>query len=318
MFEKLIRRIIEETPVGGWLPDKLYLSLQYRCRMGRKLHLDNPQTFNEKIQWLKIHDRNPLYPTLVDKVAVKEWAAAKIGEEYIIPTLAVWDSVDGIDLDALPERFVLKCTHDSGSAVLCTDKASFDLEAAKKRLAERLALDYGARFREWPYSKVPRRVIAEEYIEGDTLANARYDKENEWSDNKQTAVCHTEVEDRAYLADYKFFCFSGKPELLFIATERNNPLTETRFDFFDEEFRHIDVRNGHPNADVPPQKPEGFEKMKRLAATLSEGLPFVRVDFYEADGKVYFGEMTLYHWSGLRPFEPEEYDLTFGKMIKLP
>ncbi|MBR6001850.1 MAG: glycosyl transferase [Bacteroidales bacterium] len=316
MFEKLIRRIIEETPVGGWLPDKLYLSLQYRCRMGRKLHLDNPQTFNEKIQWLKIHDRNPLYPTLVDKVAVKEWAAAKIGEEYIIPTLAVWDSVDEIDLDALPERFVLKCTHDSGSAVLCTDKASFDLEAAKKRLSERLALDYGARFREWPYSKVPRRILVERFLDSGS-ASARNDKEDSRNDN---IVISTKDQGSARrdLSDYKFFCFSGKPELLFIATERNNPLTETRFDFFDEEFRHIDVRNGHPNADVPPQKPEGFEEMKRLAATLSEGLPFVRVDFYEADGKVYFGEMTLYHWSGLRPFEPEEYDLTFGKMIKLP
>ena len=316
MFEKLIRRIIEETPVGGWLPDKLYLSLQYRCRMGRKLHLDNPQTFNEKIQWLKIHDRNPLYPTLVDKVAVKEWAAAKIGEEYIIPTLAVWDSVDEIDIDALPERFVLKCTHDSGSAVLCTDKASFDLEAAKKRLSERLALDYGARFREWPYSKVPRRILVERFLDSGS-ASARNDKEDSRNDN---IVISTKDQGSARrdLSDYKFFCFSGKPELLFIATERNNPLTETRFDFFDEEFRHIDVRNGHPNADVPPQKPEGFEEMKRLAATLSEGLPFVRVDFYEADGKVYFGEMTLYHWSGLRPFEPEEYDLTFGKMIKLP
>ncbi|MBO7544063.1 MAG: glycosyl transferase [Bacteroidales bacterium] len=297
MFDKLIRRIIEETPVGGWLPDKLYLSLQYRCRMGRKLRLDDPQTFNEKIQWLKIHDRNPLYPTLVDKVAVKQWAAEKIGEEYIIPTLAVWDSVEQIDLNALPERFVLKCTHDSGSAVICTDKASFDLEAAKRKLAARLALDYGRKFREWPYISVPRRIIAERFLD-----SARNDKGDARND----------------LSDYKFFCFGGKPELLFIATERNNPDDETRFDFFDADFRHIDVRNGHPNADVPPQKPEGFELMKKLAATLSEGIPFIRVDFYEADGKVYFGEMTLYHWSGLRPFEPESYDLDFGKMIKLP
>ena len=255
--------------------------------MGRKLHLDNPQTFNEKIQWLKIHDHNPLYPTLVDKVAVKEWAAKKIGDKYIVPTLAVWDSVEDINLDVLPERFVLKCTHDSGSAVICTDKATFDLVAAKKRLAERLALDYGRKFREWPYISVQRRIIAERFL----------------ADN---------------LNDYKFFCFGGKPELLFIATERTNQDEETRFDFFDASFRHIDVRNGHPNADVPPQKPEGFELMKKLAATLSEGIPFIRVDFYETNGRVYFGEMTLYHWSGLRPFEPDSYDLTFGKMIKLP
>ena len=316
MFEKLIRRLIEETPVGGWLPDSLYLSLQYRCRMGLRLHLDNPQTFNEKIQWLKIHDRNPLYPTLVDKVAVKEWAAAKIGAEHIIPTLAVWDSVEDIDLAALPERFVLKCTHDSGSAVLCTDKAAFDLEAAKRRLAERLALDYGARFREWPYSKVPRRVIAERFLDSG-YASARNDKKDARNDNVVIST-KDQRSARRDLADYKFFCFGGKPELLFIATERNNPDDETRFDFFDAEFRHIPVRNGHPNAVVPPARPEGFEEMKRLAAVLSEGLPFVRVDFYEAGGKVYFGEMTLYHWSGLRPFEPEEYDLTFGNMIELP
>ena len=307
MFEKIIRRLIEETPVGGWLPDALYLSLQYRCRMGRRLNLKAPRTFNEKIQWLKLHDRNPLYPTLVDKVAVKEWAAAKIGDEFIIPTLAVWDSVEDIDLSALPERFVLKCSHDSGSAVICTDKATFDLEAAKKRLAERLALDYGARFREWPYSKVPRRLLAERFLEG-----GRFPVKP-----GMTTSSSVMADPIGHLNDYKFFCFGGKPELLFIATERNNPETETRFDFFDAEFRHIPVRNGHPNADVPPAKPEGFEKMKELAAVLSEGLPFVRVDFYETGGKVYFGEMTLYHWSGLRPFEPEEYDLTFGNMIKL-
>ena len=317
MFEKLIRRLIEETPVGGWLQDEVYLSLQYRCRMGRRLNLKAPRTFNEKIQWLKIHDRNPLYPTLVDKVAVKEWAAAKIGEEYIIPTLAVWDSVEDIDLNALPERFVLKCTHDSGSAVLCTDKASFDLEAAKKRLAGRLVLDYGARFREWPYSKVPRRVLAERFLDFGS-ASARNDKMVNSGNDNIVISTKDQRSARRDLADYKFFCFGGKPELLFIATERNNPLTETRFDFFDADFRHIDVRNGHPNADVPPEKPEGFEEMKRLAATLSEGLPFVRVDFYEAGGKVYFGEMTLYHWSGLRPFEPDSYDLIFGNMIELP
>lgn len=285
MFEKLFRRLIEETPVGGWLPDRAYISLQFRCRMGRWPDLKNPVTFNEKIQWLKLHDRNPLYPTLVDKAAVKEWAAARIGSEYIIPTLALWDKPEEIDLSALPERFVLKCTHDSGSAALCTDKAAFDLEAARKRLGERLALDYGRRFREWPYSAVPRRIIAEEFVEGD-------------------------------LRDYKFFCFSGKPELMFVATDRNTPGKETCFDFFDSEYNHIPVRNGHPNAATLPEKPEGFETMKALAARLSEGLPFVRVDFYQTPGKVLFGEMTLYHWSGLRPFDPESYDRTFGEMIK--
>ena len=294
MFKKLLRRLLEETPVGGWLPDGAYLSLQFRSRMGRCPDLKNPLTFNEKIQWLKLHDRNPLYPTLVDKAAVKDWAAEKIGREHIIPTLAVWDSPEAIDLSVLPERFVRKCTHDSGSAMLCTDRATFDLEAARRRLGERLALDYGRRFREWPYSAVPRRIIAEEFMDGDPLGPSGLG-----------------------MTDYKFFCFSGKPELMFVATDRNSPGKETCFDFFDAEFNHIPVRNGHPNAAIPPEKPAGFETMKTLAARLSEGLPFVRVDFYQTPGKVLFGEMTLYHWSGLRPFEPESYDRSFGEMIKL-
>lgn len=294
MFEKLLRRLLEETPVGGWLPDGAYLSLQFRSRMGRWPDLKNPLTFNEKIQWLKLHDRNPLYPTLVDKAAVKDWAAERIGREHIIPTLAVWDSPEDIDLSILPERFVLKCTHDSGSAVLCTDRAAFDLKAARKKLGERLALDYGRRFREWPYSAVPRKILAEEFMDGDHFSPSGFG-----------------------MTDYKFFCFGGKPELLFVATDRNTPGKETCFDFFDAEYNHIPVRNGHPNAAAPPEKPEGFETMKALAAKLSEGLPFVRVDFYQAPGRVLFGEMTLYHWSGLRPFDPSSYDRIFGDMIKL-
>ena len=294
MFEKLLRRLLEETPVGGWLPDRMYIPLQFRSRMGRWPDLKHPATFNEKIQWLKLHDRNPLYPTLVDKAAVKEWAAARIGREHIIPTIAVWDSTEDIDLSVLPERFVLKCTHDSGSAVLCTDRAAFDLEAARRRLGERLALDYGCRFREWPYSAVPRRIIAEEFMGGDPLSPSGFG-----------------------MTDYKFFCFGGKPELLFVATDRNTPGKETCFDFFDASYNHIPVRNGHPNAASLPEKPEGFETMKALAAKLSEGLPFVRVDFYQLSGRVLFGEMTLYHWSGLRPFEPESYDRVFGDMIPL-
>ena len=180
---------------------------------------------------------------------------------------------------------MLKCTHDSGSAVICSDKASFDREAASERLGAALRRDYWKVSREWAYKGVKPRIIAEAYL-GDEVA------------------------------DYKFFCFNGKAELLFIATERQKKGEEVKFDFFDKSFRHLDIRNGHPNAAVPPSCPEHFEEMKGLAERLSSGLPQVRVDFYEVGGKLYFGEFTFYHFRGLVPFEPDEWDFKIGDLWK--
>jgi hypothetical protein len=265
--------------------------MEYKAMMGKKLNLRNPQTFNEKIQWLKLHDRKPIYTTMVDKYAAKEYVANIIGEQYIIPTLGVWDNPDDIDFNALPDQFVLKVTHDSGGLVICRDKSTLNVEEAKKKLRNSLNMNYYKVHREWPYRDVPKRIIAEQYMEDS---------------------------DTSELRDYKFFSFDGVVKALFIASDRQDPTTDTKFDFFDADFRHLPFTNGHPNADSIPARPECFEEMKTLAEKLSKGIPHLRVDFYEVNGKVYFGELTFTHWSGLVPFDPESWDKQFGDWIKIP
>ena len=222
---------------------------------------------------------------------VKKYVADIIGEEYIIPTLNVWNSFDEIDFDTLPDQFVLKCTHDSGGLVICNDKTNFDKEAAKKKIEASMKAKYYYHGREWSYKNVKPRIIAEEYMEDATTKDLR---------------------------DYKFFAFNGDVKMLFIATERQEKDSETKFDFFDENFEHLPVTNGHPNSEPPYFKPENFDKMKELAEILSKDIPHVRVDFYNVNGKIYFGELTFYHWSGLIPFSPEEWDYKFGEWITLP
>ena len=275
----------------NWMSDKAYLKIAYWAHMHKKLNLENPQTFNEKLQWMKLYDRNPLYTQLVDKYAVKTIIAEKIGREYVIPTLGVWDKFDDIDFDTLPNRFVLKCTHDSGGLVICKDKSKLAISKARSKINACLKHSFYWGMREWPYKDVKPRIIAEEYME-DTKTNE--------------------------LRDYKFFCFDGEVKAMFIAIERQCGGAETKFDFFDSNFNHLPFRNGHPNAIVLPDKPQCFDEMKQIAAKLSKGIPQVRVDLYEVNGKVFFGEMTFFHWSGMTPFEPEEWDYKFGSWIKLP
>ena len=271
------------------MSDEQYLKIAFWARMGKLPDIDNPKSFSEKLQWMKLYDHNPLYSKLVDKYEVKPIVAKKIGEEYIIPTIGLWNNADQIDFDLLPDQFVLKCTHDSGGLVICKDKSKLDRDAARKKLTTCLKHSFFWGMREWPYKDVKPRVIAEQYMEDET----------------------------GELRDYKFFCFDGEVKALFIASDRTKDV-ETKFDFFDENFKHLPFTNGHPNADVPPSKPVCFEEMKKLAAILSKGIPQVRVDFYEIRGKVYFGEMTFFHWSGMTPFVPEEWDYTFGSWIKIP
>ena len=274
----------------NWMDDEAYLRRHFRYAMGYEPDLADPKTYSEKLQWLKLHDRRPLYTKLVDKYEVKDYVAEKIGIEYVIPTIAgPWDSVEEIDFDALPDQFVLKCTHDSGGVVICRNKASFDREAAMKKLAKTLRRNFFWAGREWPYKDVKPRIFAEQYLE----------------------------DESGELRDYKFFVFDGQVRALFIACDRSSS-EETKFDFFDEDFRHLPFRNGHPNAPVCPEKPCCFEAMKEIAARLGEGFPHIRVDLYEVDGHVYFGEMTFYHWSGLCPFDPPEWDRVFGDWIRLP
>ena len=267
------------------VPLKWALEDGYYEVFGRRPDLNRPRRYTEKVQKMILRDHNPLYHRLVDKAEVKSYVSSLIGEEHIIPTLGVWSRAEDIDWDSLPDYFVLKCTHDSGSALICRDKASFDREAACEKLRAALSRDYWKVSREWAYKGVKPRIIAEAYLGDD-------------------------------VADYKFFCFNGKPELLFVATERQKEGEEVKFDFFDMSFNHLDIRNGHPNASVPPARPEHFEEMKDLAARLSAGLPQVRVDFYELGGKVYFGEYTFYHFRGLVPFEPDGWDVKIGNLWK--
>lgn len=274
-----------------FLPDKLFIQLMYYANMGKKLDLKNPKTYNEKLQWLKLYDRRPEYTIMVDKYRVRDYVEKTIGKEYLIPLLGKWDDPDEIDIDALPDQFVLKCNHDSGSIVICKDKADFDFDKAKKMLKRHLRCGTYIRGREWPYKNVKACVIAEEYMQDDATGELR---------------------------DYKFFTFNGEVKALFIATDRQNEYKATAFDFFDREFHHLDIRHGHPNAGSMPEKPYNFEKMIELAERLSKGIPEVRVDFYEVNQKIYFGEMTFFHRSGWIPFDPEEWDLRFGEWIHLP
>lgn len=277
--------------ISRLVPDKMYLNMHYKAALGKKINFKDPKTYNEKLQWLKIYNRNPEYTKLVDKHEVKKIVADKVGEEYIIPTLAVWDNVDEININSLPEQFVLKCTHDSGSIFICTDKSKFDLENAKLELRKKLKYNMFWWGREWPYKNVKPRIIAEKYMVD---------------------------ESGTELKDYKFFCFGGKAHYLFIATDRYNPDEETKFDFYDLEFNHLPFTNGHPNANRKIEKPQGFDKMVELAEILAKDMPHARVDFYDINGKVYFGEITFFHWDGMVPFEPEEWDYKFGEHIALP
>ena len=283
--------LFDKLKINWLLSSKVYLKLKYKACMGKKLNLKNPQTYNEKLQWLKLYDRKDIYTTMVDKYDAKKYVADIIGEEYIIPTLGVWDKFDDIDFDTLPNQFVLKCTHDSGGLVIVKDKAKLNKVQAKKKIEKSLKTNYYLVGREWPYKNVQPKIIAERYMED------------------------TETQE---LRDYKFFCFNGEVKALFVATDRGNMNEETKFDFYDENFNHLPFLNGHPNATKEIKKPINFDKMKGLASKLSNGIPQIRVDFYEIDGEIYFGELTFFHHSGLTPFEPEEWDYWWGNWITLP
>jgi len=269
------------------LPDELYLKLSYKQAFGKKLNLENPRTYTEKLQWLKLHDRKPEYINMVDKYAVKKYVSDIIGPEYIIPTLGVWERFDDIDFDALPDQFVLKCTHDSGGVVIVKDKSQMDIPAARKVLKKSLKKNYYYSGREWVYKNIPPRIIAEKYL------------------NTPRG-----------LEDYKFFCFSGKVKCMGQITGRGTPGIAN--DFFDEHGNWINLHIDYPNAKIRPMAPEKFEEMKRIAEILSAGIPHVRVDLYEVEGKIYFGELTFFIGSGMLQMEPDEWDLKLGEILKLP
>ena len=273
------------------MADEAYLKYRYYVKMKRKLRLDQPKTFNEKLQWLKLNDRNPRYTTMVDKYAVKQYVSELIGKEYVIPTLGVWDSFDEIEFDSLPDRFVLKCTHDSGGVVICKNKESFDYAKARKKITKSLKRNYYYPGREWPYKGITPRIIAEQFLE----------------DSKMSALC-----------DYKFFCFHGEPRVILLCAERYSA-GGLRENFYDTEWNLLDVqRPKHPNTDYSLEKPEKLPEMLDVARALSKDVPFLRIDLYVVDNKIYFGEFTFFPASGFAGFEPKEWDNTFGSWIDLP
>ena len=273
-----------------YLTDEQFLRYRFRIVMGKRLDLKNPTSYNEKLQWLKLYDRNPLYTKLVDKVAVKDYVASIIGNEYIIPTLKVYKSPNEVRMEDLPERFVLKTNHDGDSlgVFVCKDKKYFDFNKAISILSKNLKHNYYYTGREWPYKNVYPVIFAEEY------------KEDEFGE----------------LRDYKFFCFNGVVKALFVATDRS--VGHVKFDYFDRDFNHLDFTQSHPMSNVTLKKPDNFEKMIELAERLSKGLPHVRIDLYNCNGKIYFGEMTFYHYGGMIKFHPEEWDYKFGSWLQLP
>ena len=271
------------------LNDESFLKKAFRCYMGKELNLDNPQTFNEKLQWLKLYDRKPEYTTMVDKYAVKKYVADIIGEEYIIPTLGVWNHFDEIDFDKLPNHFVLKCTHDSGGIVICKDKNKLDLKSAKKKIEKCLKRNYYWSSREWPYKDVKPRIIAEPYME-DSKAHE--------------------------LIDYKFMCFNGKVKCSFTCSERFSK-DGLKVTFFDKDWNVMPFERHYPVSKDSPKKPINYDKMIQFSEQLSKGIPFVRVDFYEINGQLYFGELTFYPGGGFEEFTPEEWDYKLGDFLKL-
>lgn len=272
-----------------WLKDKTYLKLEYKIRLNKKLNLESPETFNEKMQWLKINNRKKEYSDMVDKYEVKKIVGNKIGKEYVIPTLGIYDSFEEINFNELPNQFVMKCTHDSGGIVICKDKNTFDINKAKSRMKKFLKRKYYYIHREWPYKNVKPRIIIEEYIEN---------------------------RDTEELRDYKLMCFNGKVKYTFVCTERfsGNGLKVT---FFDNNWKKMPFERHYPSSTLNIEKPRNYTKMIELAEKLSEDIPFVRIDFYETNSKIYFGEITFFPGSGLEEFNPEEWDYKLGKLIDL-
>lgn len=278
----------------NWMSDENFLKKAFKIKMGaRELNLDNPKTFNEKLQWLKLYNRKPEYTIMVDKFEAKYYIASKIGEKYTVPTLGVWNDFDDIDFAKLPDKFVLKCTHDSGGLIICKDKSNLDKIKAKKTICHSLKSNYYKEWREWPYRDVKPRIIAEPYLLDDA----------------------TKGEEQECLTDYKIFCFNGNPKIIYISKDKSeNPTT----DFFDMDFKHLPIRMKDPNSNHLPKVPDKFEEMKKIAKILSEGIPCLRVDFYCANGRLYVGELTFYHCGGFASIEPIEWSNIMGDWIELP
>ncbi len=271
--------------------DKEYITRIFHARMDAKLDLDNPVTFNEKMQWIKLYDRRPEQTVMVDKYLAREYISQRIGDEYLVPLVGVWENPDDIDFDSLPDKFVLKCNHNSGLGMcICHDKSTLDREKVVEGLKKGLAEDYYLMGREWPYKNVPRRVICEELLEDNVMGE---------------------------LVDYKFFCFDGEVYCTFVSTDRATK-QGIKVSFFDREWKILPFKKRYPSIRENFPKPVNYDKMVEISALLSKTFPFLRVDFYEVEGRLYIGELTFCPGSGFEPFYPEEWDTILGNMVTLP
>ncbi len=270
-----------------FIPTKPYLKMVYKIKTGKKLNLKNPVGFNEKLNWLKIHDITPYYTDYVDKIKVRDIIKEKLGEDICFPLLGQWERYEDIDFSKLPDQFVLKCNHDSGSVKIVKDKSTINYEEFAEFYKSRLKLNPYTIGREYPYKDVKPMIMAEKYMVPEGASD---------------------------IEDYKFFCFNGKPEIMFIATDRS---TDVKFDFFDMDFNHLDIENIHPQSDKKIVKPTLFEEMKEVATKLSAGIKFVRIDLYEIDGKIYFGEYTFFHGGGFWLIKPDEWEKKLGDLIDI-
>lgn len=286
------RRFLPLSKINGYYPnmaDDEYLRRRWKAVMGVELDLDNPTTFNEKLQWLKLYDRNPIYTTMVDKFDAKQYIADIVGSEHIIPTIGIWEDPEKIDFSSLPNQFVLKCTHNSGLGMcICRDKSALNIRRVKSRLKAGLKQNYYLLGREYPYKEVKPRIIAEQYLQDDRGVD---------------------------LTDYKFFCFNGTAKFMYISNDNaSHPTT----DFFDMNFNLLKMRMKDNNSDNPPSRPECFDEMRRMAERLSLNVPFLRVDFYYVNKVIYVGELTFFHNSGFTRIHPTKWEKLLGDWIVLP
>lgn len=288
--EKILVNILYRLPIiSHKIPDDKYLKIIYKSILKKDLNLDNPTTFNEKLQWLKLNDRNPEYTKMVDKYEVKEYVSNIIGKEHIIPLIGVWDKFEDIDFEKLPNQFVLKCTHDTGGIVICKNKSELNLKETKKKIKKSLKRNFYYYGREWPYKDVKPRIIAEKYMVD---------------------------ESGTELKDYKIFCFDGKAKFILVDFGR---FSRHYRNIYDLNWNLLELQIKFPrNIEQKINKPDNLEEMINLAERLSKDIPHVRVDFYNVNGKNYFGELTFFHGSGFTKIEPEGWDEKIGEYLKLP
>lgn len=273
------------------LPDKLYLKMKFRYMMGESLNFKNPQTFNQKLQWLKLYDRNPLYTKLVDKYEVRKYIVETIGEEYLIPLIGVYDNIDEIDWSKLPNQFVLKCTHGSGANIICKDKSKLDIQKAEKRLKKWMRRNWYWYGREWPYKNVKPRIICEKFLQE--------------ADGEQ-------------IKDYRVFCFDGEPKFIAVDFDITNK-KNTRRNLYDLDWNLLDYGISYPRElSIKVERPKRIDEMIKISKILAKDIPHVRIDFYCLDTKIYFGEMTFYHQAGYGRVYPKEFEREMGEWIKLP